>query len=138
MAAVEFFDAVDCQERLNDTLKSIQKLETKVKQQANKLKAKDAQLRKLERDYQQLEDRFANICAENKSLLSKIRNQQKQEEEKRTKEEEKRLQTEALQHARDLARAEEEERQAVRDKYARKRQKETEFQQFLEYKRRKH
>ena len=46
MAAVEFFDAVDRQEHLNGTLKYIQKLKAKVKQQANTLKAKDAQLRK--------------------------------------------------------------------------------------------
>ena len=66
------------------------------------------------------------MCSENRSLLSKIQKRDKVDEEKRTKEM-------ALRDAREKARVEEEERQAVRAQYAAKRHQEADFLEFVEF-----
>jgi len=50
----------------------------------------------------------------------------------------RRARDEALKEARNKARVKEEERQAVRDKYDKRQQQDMQFEQFLDYKRKKY
>ena len=95
-----------------------------MQQQARQLKDKHNQIEKLKRNYHQLEQRYGEICSENKLLNSKIRSQEQQEQEKRTREAELKL-------TREKARVKEEERQLVRTQYDKRRRDE---EQFLDFK----
>ena len=75
-----------------------------------------------------MKDNYDKICSENWQLNALFTGQQKDKEKRRARDE-------ALKEARDKARVEEEERQAVRDKYDKSRQEDMQFEQFLDYKR---
>ena len=61
----------------------------------------------LERDFKVMKDNYDKICSESQQLNALFTRQQKDKEKRRD---------EALKEARDKARVQEEERQAVRDK----------------------
>ena len=82
----------------------------------------------LERDLKAMKDNYDKICSENRQLNVLFTRQQKDKEKRRTRDE-------ALKEARDKARVEEEERQAVRDKCDKRRRQDMQFEQFLDYKR---
>ena len=63
----------------------------------------------LERDLKAMNDNYDKICSENRQLNVLFTRQQKDKEKRRTRDE-------TLKEARDKARVEEEEHQAVRDK----------------------
>ena len=115
----EFHEAVDYGQRLNEKLKRIKTLETKVKQQAR-------QIERLKRLNDELEKSYREICFENKSLSGKIRRHEREEEGKRTREKELTL-------IRERARVEEEERQRVRAQYDKRHRDEEDFLQFVDF-----
>ena len=75
-----------------------------------------------------MKDNYDKICSENRQLNALFTRQQKDKEKTRARDK-------ALKEARDKARVEKEERQAVRDKYDKRRQQQyMQFEQFLDYK----
>ena len=77
-----------------------------------------------------MKDNYHKICSENRQLNALFTRQQKDKEKRRARDK-------ALKEATDKARVEEEECQAVRDKYDKRRQQYMQFEQFLDYKRNK-
>jgi len=77
-----------------------------------------------------MNDNYDKICSENGQLNALFTRQQKDKEKRRAREE-------ALKEARDKARVEEEEVQAVRDKCDKRRRQDMQFEQFIDYKRKK-
>ena len=74
------------------------------------------QIERLKRNCDRLQERYSEICSENKSLNARLRRQQRKEE-KKTREAE-------LDLIREKARVEEEERQLVRTQYDKRRREE--------------
>ena len=92
---------------------------------------KDNQIRKLQRDLKLTEDRYQKICSENRELNALFTKQQKDKDKRRAREA-------ALMEAKEKARIEEEERPAVRARYDKKRRDEIQYEEFLQFKRRRY
>jgi len=84
----------------------------------------------LERDLKAMNNNYDKICSENRQLNAMFTRQQKDKGKRGARDE-------ALKEARDKARVEEEEHQAVRDKCNKRRGQDMQFEQFLDYKRKK-
>ena len=77
-----------------------------------------------------MKDNYDKICSENQRPSALFTRQQKDKERRRARDE-------ALKEARDKTKVEEEERQAVRDKCDKRQRQDMQFEQFLDYKRKK-
>ena len=85
----------------------------------------------VEKDLVIINNNYDRICAENRELNA-IFNKQKRDKEKRVAREQ------ALKDAREKARVEEEERQAVKVKYEKRRREDIQFEEFLDFKRKRY
>ena len=82
---------------------------------------------RLKQQRQVMKDNCDEICSENRQLNALFTRPQKDKEKRRARDE-------ALKEARDKARVEEGERQAVRDKCDKRQGQDMQFEQFLDYK----
>ena len=82
MAETEFVDAEDCSKRLNSTLQKVKHLEECLQKTEN-------QMDNLQKEYTKLEKKYFQVCAENKTLNSKLLKKMEQEKEQRAREEAK-------------------------------------------------